>query len=75
MCVPTSPGYLRISPRKSGPRLLLRWYNGGQHERYIGVLFVSNAPILDCILANLHRLDVDELRRLQLIDKGWRPLL
>lgn len=60
----------------SGLFLYLRWYGGGMHEKYLGgPLRISNAPILDCILANLHRLDVDELRRLQLIDKAWRPLL
>jgi len=66
---PKKPGRLVLKKTSAGAVLHLRW--GDQGERYIGCLYVSNAPILDCILANLHRLDVDDLRRLQLIDKGW----
>jgi hypothetical protein len=66
------PGKLAIKHKPEGPYLHLRW--GRRGERYIGPLYVSVTPLLDCILANLDRLSVDEMARLIQIDKSWRPI-
>ncbi len=68
-----TPGTLQIYWQKNRRAYLnLAW--GSKTRRYVGPVYASPTPLLDTILANMHRLEVDELARLIQIDKRWRPI-
>lgn len=55
--------------------LRYRYKKGGKtHYTYVGPLYVSPTPILDTILENLDRLDVEVLIKLRNTPKYWRPI-
>lgn len=67
---------LRIQKKPQGRYLLFRYKKSGSWvDRYIGTLFISPTPILDCVLENLDRLNIDELQRIKRTPKHWRPIL
>jgi len=69
----SAPGRFEIKWQKNS-RAYLHLVWGSRSRRYVGPVYASPTPLLDTILANMHRLDVDELARLIQIDKRWRPI-